>query len=98
MVTKSPRSSPLNDWPAEREQDEKAIAVLQQVPWAQPLLRNLEQRGGVLQANMPLLFEVRYAYELHRRDCSAEYEYLTGVGDSSVDFRIPVTSDWLVEL
>ena len=98
MVTKSPRSSPLSDWPAETELDTKAIAGLQNVSWALPLLRKLEQQGGILQANIPLLFELRFAHELHRRNRLAEYEFPTGVGDSTVDFRIPNVTNWLVEL
>jgi hypothetical protein len=62
------------------------------------LLRKLEQQGGILQANIPLLFELRFAYELHRRKGLAEYEFPTGVGSSTVDFRMPTVANWLVEL
>jgi len=47
---------------------------------------------------MPLLFEVRYAYELHRAGIVAEYEHAAGIGDSTVDFCIHGERDWLVEL
>ncbi|HEU0297855.1 MAG TPA: hypothetical protein VFR37_00330 [Longimicrobium sp.] len=46
---------------------------------------------------MPLLFEVRYAYELHRAGVTAEYEYSAGIGKSSVDFRLAGTPEWLIE-
>jgi hypothetical protein len=29
------------------------------------LLRRLEQAGGVLEQNIPLLFETRFAFEVH---------------------------------
>jgi hypothetical protein len=97
-MTEIRRASPINDWPAEQELDEKALAALQHVAWAQPLLRKLEQQGGIGRANIPLLFELRFAHELHRRNRLAEYEFTTGVGGSTVDFRIPNLADWLVEL
>jgi hypothetical protein len=44
------------------------------------------------------MFEVRFAFELHRAGVVAQYEYPTGIGDSSVDFRIPGSPEWLIEI
>ncbi len=54
--------------------------------------------GGLVSANMPLLFEVRFAYELTLASTSAEYECAAGVGDPTADFRIHGERDWVVEL
>jgi len=88
----------LSDWPAEVPSTERAISSLVEVSWAQKLLGKLEQAGGVLEANAPLLFEVRFAFELHNEGGTAEYEYATGLGETTVDFRIPASVEWLVEL
>lgn len=47
---------------------------------------------------MPLMFEVRYTHELFLAGSSATYEYGTGIGDSSVDFRTDTSPAWLIEL
>lgn len=44
------------------------------------------------------MFEVRFAFELHRAGVVAEYEYSTRIGGSSVDFRIPGLPEWLIEI
>ena len=47
------------------------------------------------------LFELRYAATLADEGLDAEYEYRTGVGESSVDFKIGGANgnpDWLVEI
>jgi len=51
------------------------------------------------QSDTPFLFEVRFAYELFRRGIDFAYEFQTGVGDSSVDFKFDVFAyTFLVEL
>lgn len=47
---------------------------------------------------MPLMFEVRFAYALHREGKRADYEYCAGVGDSTVEFRVSGPGSWLIEL
>ena len=47
---------------------------------------------------MELLFEVRFAFELHQAGRTAKYEFKTGVGGSTVDFRVDGTPPWLVEV
>jgi len=75
-----------------------AIEALKDINWAQPLLKRLHQAGGLKSENMPLMFEVRVAYELHRTGKVAEYESTAGVGASTVEFCVPGTVTWLFEL
>jgi len=82
----------------EAEYTQRAIDVLKPVAWATPLLERVASAGGLIAANMPLLFEVRFAYELHLAGAVAEYEHAKGVGASTIDFRIPGDREWLVEL
>jgi len=83
---------------AELTYTERVIRALRSVGWATPLIRRFEEAGGPSVATMPLMFEIRFAYELHRAAAVAEYEYPAGVGDSSIDFRIRSSPEWLVEL
>jgi hypothetical protein len=82
----------------EEQQTKRAIRELSGVKWAQPLLLRLESNGGLRSENMPLMFEVRYAYELHRAGVTAEYEFAAGVGESTIEFRLQTTPTWLIEL
>ena len=83
---------------AELHRTQRAIAELSAVDWAHPLLARLERAGGLTRENMPLMFEVRYAQELHRAGVTARYEFPAGVGDSTVEFRLDTDPAWLVEL
>lgn len=76
----------------------KTMSALKIVPWAKPLLDRISQSGGLKSETMPLLFEARFAYELHRAGVSAEYEYSTGIGNSTVEFKLSTSPVWLVEL
>jgi hypothetical protein len=87
----------LNSWPAEVPFTKSAISSLTEISWAAKRLRRLEQAGGVIEANTPLLFEVRFAFELHKAGGSAEYEYATGL-KTTIDFRIASSVEWLVKL
>jgi hypothetical protein len=90
----------LSDRLTSREADytQAAIDELRTVSWAGPLLSRLSVAGGLTSENMPLMFEVRFAHELHRSGGTAEYEYKAGVGNSTVEFRIAGSPSWLVEL
>ena len=77
---------------------ERALSDLSTVSWANPLLTRLAKAGGIKSENMPLMFEVRFAQELHHAGITAEYEYNAGVGDSTVEFRLNTTPEWLIEL
>lgn len=81
----------------EAEATERAIETLTDVAWASPVVAHLEEAGGFSSENKPLMFEVRYAAALHVAGTEAEYEHAAGVGDSSVDFRLPGQPAWLIE-
>ena len=53
----------------------EALDALQSVPWAAPLLRAAQARDRLTAENKPLMFEVRFAFELHRAGMIAEYPY-----------------------
>lgn len=81
----------------EREANCRAIDELKSVAWATPLLEEIRMRGG-LKAAASFFFELRFAAEINRAGLSASYEYQTGVGLTSVDFRLDCQPDWLIEL
>src|SRR2546425_480515 len=83
---------------AEVKFTERAMRELETVPWAKPLIRRVGIGGGLVARNMPLLFEVRFAFELYRRGATADYEYSAGAGNSSVDFRVHGSAEWLIEM
>lgn len=69
---------------------QRAMDVLATVTWAEPLLRRVADAGGLVASAMPLLFEVRFAYEIHRAGHTAEYEHRAGVNESTGrDGKIP---------
>jgi hypothetical protein len=74
------------------------MEALAKVPWAKPVLARLRRAGGIKPENMPLMFEVRFADELHRAGVTAEYEFRAGVGKSTVEFRLNTEPTWLIEL
>src|SRR5712691_5060921 len=82
----------------EYEHTQRAIEALQPVPWAAPLLKRVNDAGDLQPEHKPLMFEVRFAFELHRAGVFAQYGYPTGVGGSSVDFRVPGSTEWLIEI
>lgn len=82
----------------EVERTESAISALSKVKWAKPVLARLERAGGIQPENMPLMFEVRFADELHKAGVTAQYEFPAGVGNSTVEFRLNTEPVWLIEL
>jgi hypothetical protein len=82
----------------EVERTERATEALATVPWAKPVLARLKRAGGIKPENMPLMFEVRFAAELHRAGVTAQYEFPAGVGKSTVEFRLNTEPSWLIEL
>ncbi len=78
---------------------EQLLGVLENVPWALPLVRRVGPSANWDYQSRPLLFELRFAGDLHETGLSAEYEHSAGVGDSTVDFRFKSSGvNWLVEL
>jgi hypothetical protein len=83
---------------SEIEYSDRAFRCLQGVAWAGPLLRKIEQHGGVASAPIPLLLEARIAYAFHQNGQNPEYEFRTGVGTKTVDFRVQGSPGWLLEV
>jgi hypothetical protein len=77
---------------------EKVLKELGSVNWAKGLINRVNQGGGLISENMPLLFEARFAYELYKKGVQFEYEYSAGVGESTVEFRVLSPKEWLIEL
>jgi hypothetical protein len=75
-----------------------AMKSLGDVAWAQGLLKAVKDRGGIKAENSEMLFEVRFALELHKAGVEADYEYGTGIGDSKVDFHLKGDREWLIEI
>jgi hypothetical protein len=84
----------FNPW---RERNVRALEALASEPWAQGLLKRVRKLGITLAAD-DTLFELRYAHDLARAGVAPVYEHRTGVGNSTVDFKLPEKVPWLVEL
>lgn len=82
----------------EADYTNSAIDQLKNVDWAKPIVNRVHERGGLNSENMPLLFEIRFAYELHLNGFLAEYEYNAGVGGSTIEFMVKNSKKWLIEL
>lgn len=76
---------------------EAVLRELEQVVWAKPLIEAVSS-SGISSGTMPLLFEARFALDIHRAGWKAVYEHKAGVGESSIDFRILSNPEWHVEL
>lgn len=93
-VQEHPQSDP--------SRNHRALAFLRQRPWAEKLVREVEDRGGISNsANEGDLFTLRFAWELALA-CPREsitYEFRAGVGGTSVDFRLLTAGGrtWLFE-
>jgi hypothetical protein len=82
----------------EAEYCQALLTELEGVDWARSLLARVRS-AGLSYESKPLLFELRFAAEIHHRGLSATYEHPTGVGNDTVDFRIEHDgTDWLIEL
>lgn len=77
---------------------------LKDIQWIQPLINKIlinkiRKTGSISPKSKPLLFELRFAAELCKKGLDADYEYKTGVNNSTIDFRVNFKdSSWLVEL
>jgi large subunit ribosomal protein L30 len=77
---------------------EAIIAELEDNSWAKPLLKRLEEAGGITRRNKSLLFEIRLAHALHKAGITPVYE-APGEGDSTIDFQFESKGTiWNVEL
>lgn len=89
----------------------KAGESLKQLNWAKKLVEDSKISKALTLQKNPIreyeelnsiksaLFEVRFAYALQKMDLDVIYEARTGIGDSTVDFKIEYNnSTWLIEL
>jgi len=83
---------------AETEYNHEAFQALQGEQWAAPLLRKIEQNGGIPSAPMPLLLEIRIAYAFQQNGVEPQYEFAAGSGTKSVDFHVHGSPEWLIEV
>ena len=75
------------------------IDELNVIPWAKPIIKCFNERGGYCSENMAIMFELRFAYELYKAGFSPQYEYNANQGNSTIDFKIETkNSNWLIEL
>jgi hypothetical protein len=77
---------------------DEALQVLGGEQWAAPLVRKIEQSGGIRGAALSLLLEARIAYAFCQIGAKPQYEFQAGVGGKSVDFRLKGSPEWLIEV
>jgi len=66
--------------------------------WAAPILAGIRDNGGIVQANKDRMFELRFAYALHRQGIAPQYES-PGEGQSTIDFGFANKGQrWRVEM
>lgn len=95
----------------EIEYSKKAAEELRNADWAKKILsdkkistalkveKNMDRTYDEFSSIKSALFEIRFADGLHKIGFNAEYEAATGVGRSTVDFKVPYDSSiWLIEL
>jgi hypothetical protein len=74
------------------------VAELRDQLWARPLLDDINANGGMTRENKGRLFELRFAYALHRAGIAPEYA-VPGEAGSSLDFGFAAGNrNWRVEL
>ena len=83
---------------AETKYNHEAFQALQGEQWAAPLLRKIEQNGGILSAPMPLRLEIRIAYAFQQNGIEPQYKFAASSGTKSVDFHVHGSPEWLIEV
>jgi hypothetical protein len=77
---------------------ETIMEELKVVPWAKPLVDDINANGGLKGENKAKLFELRFGYDLHKAGIQPRYE-VAGEGDSTLDFGFTSDGrDFLVEM
>ncbi len=67
-------------------------------PWAQPIVSGINNNGGLKRENKDRLFELRFAYALHRAGTTPRYE-IPGEARATIDFGFASQRrPWAVEL
>jgi hypothetical protein len=83
---------------AEADLMEAIMAEVKDAPWAQPLLKEIKQNGGLCGANMARFFELRQGHALHKAGITPRYE-VPGEGQSTLDFGFTSGGrSWNVEM
>ncbi len=82
----------------EKDFSQYAFDELRDVEWAKKLIWKINRNGGVVTENQGLLFELRFAFNLHLNGINPQYE-IPGEGRSGIDFGFRSGSEyWRVEL
>src|SRR6266436_3014365 len=82
----------------EAERMETVMVELDRVPWAQRVLHEVQQNGGLIGKNMARFFELRFGHALHKAGIAVEYE-VPGEGNSTLDFGFTSRGQpWKVEM
>lgn len=79
---------------AEPDKHERALSALAREPWATGLVSTARRRT----ATRGDLFELRFTYEVFLRGLSPVRPFRAGVGTTNIDFRVPHTIPWNIEL
>src|SRR5258708_3336369 len=66
----------------EAESAERIMQELRHQPWAQPLIEDIRNNGGITHANKARFFELRFASALDAAGIVPQYE-IAGVGEST---------------
>jgi hypothetical protein len=61
------------------------MSQLAGVPWAKPLISDIEADGGLKGENKAKLFELRFGHELHGAGIQPQYE-VPGEAKSTIDY------------
>jgi hypothetical protein len=64
---------------------ESVMEELKTVPWARPLVDDIDANGGLKGKNKAKLFELRFGYGLQKAGIQPRYE-IAGEGESTLDF------------
>lgn len=76
----------------------QVVDDLREVAWTQPMLQQLGRTGGIRRETKALLFELRFAHNLHLVGLEARYE-VAAEGASTLDFGVKCEGVlWQVEL
>src|SRR5260370_363009 len=71
---------------------------LAEIPWAQPLVNDINASGGLTGDNKAKLFELRFGHNLHASGIQPRYE-VAGEGQSTLDYGFKSGGrDFLVEM
>lgn len=77
---------------------ETVMEDLKAVPWAKPLVADINENGGLKGKNKAKLFELRFGSELHKAGVQPRYE-VAGEGNSTLDYGFTSGGqEYLVEM